>query len=185
MMMENAVMLKAQIEAILFLTGRALQIREIAEKLGVDADAVEEALLDLINDYSCRDDSALEIDDAEGYILQVKDSYSKVVNLMVPVELSTAALRTLSAIALHAPLLQSDLIEVRGASAYDHIKELVGNQLVSKRRKDRSYLLNVTPKFYEYFKLTGDKNELKSMIADMREEPVEMDVAEDGILEVS
>ncbi len=161
--------LKGKIEAILFLTGRALDIREIAEKLNESVDDIEEALLELINDYACRDDSALEIDDAEGYILQVKEDYGSVVNKMVPVELSTAALRTLSAIALHGPLLQSALIEVRGASAYDHIKELLQHRLISKRKKDRSYLLNVTPKFHEYFKLTGDKDELKAMIQNLSE----------------
>lgn len=170
-------MLKGQIEAMLFLTGRALQVREIADKLGVDTEQVEEALLDLINDYSCRDDSALEIDDTDGYILQVRESYSNVVNLMVPIELSTGALRTLTAIALHAPLLQSELIEVRGPSAYDHIKELLENQLITKRRKERSYILNLTPKFYEYFKLTGDKEELKSLLASMKE-PVDDEVVE-------
>jgi segregation and condensation protein B len=88
---------------------------------------------------------------------------------MVPVELSAASLRTLSAIALHGPMKQSSLIEVRGANAYDHVKELLKYQLISKRRKDkdRSFTLNVTPKFYEYFKLAGDKNELKARLAQM------------------
>lgn len=157
--------LKPKIEAILFLTGRALTVQEIAEKLGEHVDDVEMALLDLINDYSFREESALEIDDAEGYILQVKDVYSDVVNAMVPIELSVAALRTLSAIAIHGPIIQSDLIVARGANAYDHIKELFQQKLINKRRKDRSFILSVSPKFHEYFKLTGDKNELKEMMA--------------------
>lgn len=177
--------LKGRIEAVLFLTGRALQVADIAEKLNEPPEEIEEALLELINDYSCREDSALEVDDTDGYILQVKDDYSDVVNKMVPIELSTAALRTLSAIAIHGPLLQSELIEVRGSTAYDHIKELVMNQLVSKRRKDKSYMLNVTPKFHEYFKLTGDKDELKSFVAALKEEdPVEAENAQD-VAEVS
>lgn len=158
-------MLKSKIEAVLFLTGHALQIAEIAETLEESPEAVEEALLELISDYACREECALEIDDTDGYILQVRDTYQQVVDKMVPAELSTAALRTLSAIALHGPLLQSDLIDVRGSSAYDHIKELSVHQLISKRRKDRTFLLNVTPKFYEYFKLTGDKNELKQLVS--------------------
>lgn len=157
--------LKGKIEAVLFLTGRALQVGEIAEQLAEPVEVVEEALLALIHDYACRDDSALEIDDVDGYILQIKDEYSPVVNQMVPIELSVAALRTLSAIALHGPILQSDLITIRGGAAYDHIKELLSHKLVSKRRKDRSYMLNVTPTFHEYFKLTGDKDELKEIIS--------------------
>ena len=155
---------KGKIEAILFLTGKALSIGEIAEKLHESQEVIEEALLELINDYACRDDSAMEIDDTDGYILQVKETYMDVVNTMVPIELSIAALRTLSAIALHGPILQSNLIEARGASAYDHIKELSQHLLISKKRQDRSYMLKVTPKFHEYFKLTGDKNELKELL---------------------
>lgn len=161
--------LKGKIEAVLFLTGHALSIPEIAEKLNADPDRVEEALLELIQDYSCREEGALEIDDADGYILQIKDDYSAVVNKMVPVELSTAALRTLSVVAIHGPLLQSDLIEARGSAAYDHIKELLQYKLVSKRRKDRSYMLNVTPTFHEYFKLNGDKEELKTIVERLSE----------------
>lgn len=157
--------LKGQIEAILFLTGRALTVAEIAEKVGAESEAVEFALLDLINDYAAREESALEIDDADGYILQVKEDYSAVVNQMVPVDLSIGALRTLAAVAINGPLLQSELVTIRGANAYDHIKELVSHRLISKKRKDKSFQLNVTPRFHEYFKLTGDKNELKSWLS--------------------
>ncbi len=162
--------LKGKIEAVLFMTGRALSISEIAEKLNELPESIEEALLDLINDYSCREDSALEIDDTEGYILQVKEDYETVVNQMIPIELSISALRTLSAIAIHGPVLQSSLVEMRGSAAYDHIKELAQHQLVSKKRKDRSYMLNVTSKFHEYFKLTGDKEELKQLSLQMADE---------------
>ena len=63
--------LKAKIEAVLFTTAKALKLKEISEILGSETDETEEALLELIMDYSSRD-SALEIDDEDGYILQVK-----------------------------------------------------------------------------------------------------------------
>lgn len=165
--------LKGQIEAVLFLTGRALSVHDIAERVGAEAETVEFALLELINDYASREEGALEIDDADGYILQVKDDYSAVVNKMVPVDLSIGALRTLAAIAINGPFLQSELVTLRGANAYDHIKELVAHRLVSKKRKDKSFTLNVTPQFHEYFKLTGDKNELKAWLSQL---PVQDDV---------
>lgn len=161
--------LKGQIEAVLFLTGRALTIRDIADKLERDPEEIEEALLELINDYAYREESSLEIDDTDGYILQVKDHYETVVNRMVPVDLSHPALRLLSAIAIHGPLLQSDLITSQGSGAYDYLKELHSQGLISKRRKDRTYMLSVTPKFHQYFKLTGDKEELKSLFAQLQQ----------------
>jgi len=166
--------LKGKVEAVLFLTGRALSVADIAEKLHEPLEDVEEALLDLLHDYACREDGALEIDDAEGYIVQVKEEYQAVVNQMVPVELSIAATRTLAAIALHGPLLQSDLIKTRGSAAYDHMKELLSHQLVAKRRKDKSYMVSVTSKFHEYFKFAGDKDELKALAMHLAEPEPEL-----------
>ena len=74
---------------------------------------------------------------------------------MIPVELGTGALRTLAAIALNNPILQSDLIELRGSGVYQHVPELVELGFVRKRRDNdsRSYLLQVTPRFHQYFQI--------------------------------
>ena len=63
--------LKAKVEAVLFVTARAMQPLEIAELLGVREDEIENALLDLMFDYSSGH-GALEIDDEDGYIIQVR-----------------------------------------------------------------------------------------------------------------
>ncbi len=156
--------LKGRIEAALFITGRALSLKEVADIVEASIDDVQEALLALMNDYAFREDSAMEIDDSDGYILQIRDDYSDVVHKMMPVEISQAALRTLSAIAIKGPILQSELIEFRGAIAYDHIADLQTRKLVSKRRDGRSYMLNVTPTFHKYFKLLGEKRELEHLV---------------------
>lgn len=156
--------LRGQIEAVLFLTSHPLTVHEICEHLGTTYDETEEALVELIQDYAFREEGALEINDADGYILQVKDRYTPVVDQMVPMELPPALLRTLSAIALKAPVLQSDLVELRGSSVYEHIPELLKEKLISKRRQGRSYVLNVTPKFNEYFRLKGDKRSLDFLV---------------------
>ena len=68
----NIEQFKARIEAVLFTTAQALSIKEIADILNEeDVDKVEEAMLELIMDYASRE-GALEIDDENGYILQVK-----------------------------------------------------------------------------------------------------------------
>src|SRR5689334_10206932 len=108
--------LKGRIEAVLFLTGKALKISEIAELVGAPIEDVEFALVELMGDF--RSESALEVDDTDGYILQVKEEYSDIVHQMMPLEISAAELRTLSAIAIKAPVIQSDLIALRGAVAY-------------------------------------------------------------------
>lgn len=153
--------LKSRIEAVLFTTARVLQINDIAEILEVeDVEAVEEAMLDLIMDYGTRD-GALEIDDEDGYILQVKEEHMDIVEKLCPVELSKPVLKTLTVIALKEPIRQSVLKEYR-SNAYEHIAELVEKGLVSKTRdkNGRSFNISTTPKFAEYFKLKGDLRSL-------------------------
>ena len=87
--------LKSKIEAVLFTTAKALKIKEIAEILGCEAEVAEEALLELIMDYASRD-GALEIDDEDGYILQVKMEHMDIVEKLCPVELKPAVLKTLT-----------------------------------------------------------------------------------------
>lgn len=176
--------LKGRIEAVLFMTGKALSVAEIAELLQAPADEVELALVELMGDYGFREGSALEIDDTDGYILQVKEEYGDVVNKMMPLEITTAELRTLSAIAIKAPVKQSDLIEWRGSTAYDHIAHLLQRKLISKRRDGRTYVLNVTRHFYEYFKLTADKKDLASLVQTLgREEGAAVVSSDDEPLE--
>jgi segregation and condensation protein B len=156
--------LKGRIEAVLFMTGKALRLSDIAEMLEAPHEELEFALVELMGDYNFREESSLEIDDTDGYILQVKEEYGDIVNKMMPLEMSAAELRTLSAIAIKAPVLQSDLIEWRGSVAYDHIASLLKRKLISKRREGRSYLLNTTRLFNEYFKLTADKKALATLV---------------------
>ena len=157
--------LKSRIEAVLFTTAKALSAKEIAEILETDTDAVEEALLDLIMDYSSRD-GALEIDDENGYILQVKEEHMDIVEKLCPVELKPAVLRTLSVIALKEPIRQSALKDMRGSNAYEHVQELLEKGLISrtKDKNGRSFNLKTTPKFAEYFKLKGDTKALAKML---------------------
>ena len=162
---EDAPCLKGEIEALLFMTSRPLHMEDMALLLEHPLDAVVDAVSELLSDYNFREDSSLEIDDSEeGYILQVRKPYQHLVNKMIPMDISTAALRTLSVIAIKSPLLQKDLIDLRGATAYDHVKELLSHKLISKNRSGVSYRLNVTPTFHQLFKLSGDKKDLDVLV---------------------
>lgn len=156
--------LKSRIEAVLFVTGKAVDLKEIAKILEVDEQEVEDAMLSLIVDYSSRD-GALEIDDENGYIIQVKDEYMDIVEKLCPVDISNAVLKTLTVIALKEPIRQAELKELRGATAYEHVQELVDKGLIN-RKKDkngRSYNLKTTPKFAEYFKIKGNSDILSKL----------------------
>ena len=156
--------LKARIEAVLFVTAKALSVEEIALYLDKEPEKVEEALLELIMDYASRD-GALEIDDENGYILQVKEDYSDIVEKICPIDLSPAVLRTLLVIALKEPIRQTELVKLRSA-AYEHVGELVDRGLISKHKdkNGRSINIKTTPKFAEYFKLKGDTRALAKQL---------------------
>ena len=157
--------LKSKIEAVLFTTARALKVKDIAETLAAEPDDVEQALLELIMDYASRD-GALEIDDENGYILQVKIEHMDIVEKLCPVELKPAALKTLTVIALKEPIRQSYLKDLRGSNAYEHVQELVEKGLISKHKdkNGRSFNLKTTQKFNEYFKLKGDARALAKIL---------------------
>jgi segregation and condensation protein B len=147
--------LKQKIEAILYLKGQALSMDKIAEYAGCDRLTIEEGMIDLIAEYAHRD-SALEIIETNaGFSMRLRQEFADLVQKIVPADLGRGELKTLAAIALKNPIAQVDLVELRGSSAYQHIQELVAQGFVRKRRQSdgRSYWLNVTDKFHQYFEL--------------------------------
>jgi len=156
--------LKSRIEAVLFVTGRALSLEEISKILETEEEETQNAMLDLIYDYSSRE-GALEIDDENGYIIQVKEEYSDIAYKLCPVDISEAVLKTLTVIKLKEPIRQSELKDLRGSNAYEHVKELEEKGLISryKDKNGRSYNLKTTPKFLEYFKIKSGAEVLSEM----------------------
>jgi segregation and condensation protein B len=151
--------LPARLEAILYLKGRSMTLGELAEISGVARDAVEMGLITLMADYAHRD-TALEIrQEGQRYSLQLRDGLGELVQNLLPVDLSTAALRTLATIALKKRILQSDLVELRGSGAYDHIKELLAQNFIERKRQSegRSYWLTLSEKFHRTFAIKTDE----------------------------
>ncbi|MDB9342010.1 SMC-Scp complex subunit ScpB [Nodularia spumigena CS-586/05] len=144
-----------KIEAILYLKGKPLSLSEIAEYAGCDRATVEEGIMELMDNYAHRDSALEVVETPTGYSLQLRSDFHDLVQTLIPVELGLGALRTLAAIALNNPILQTDLIELRGSGVYQHVPELVELGFVRKRRdnESRSYSLQVTPKFHQYFQL--------------------------------
>ena len=143
------------IEAILYLKAQPLTLNKIVEYAQCDRNDAEDALIELMQDYAHRD-SALEIVETDvGYSLQLRQTYKSMVNTLVPVDIGVGALRTLAAIALKGPIAQTDLVELRGSGAYQHVHDLMDQGFVQRRRLStgRSYRVQVTNQFYQYFEI--------------------------------
>jgi len=164
--------LPARIEAILYLKGKPLSLGDLAEIAGINRDEAEMGLITLMADYAHRD-TALEIrQEGQRYSLQLRDGLGGLVQNLLPVDLSTAALRTLATIALKKRILQSDLVELRGSGAYDHIKELLAQNFIERKRQSegRSYWLTLSEKFHRTFAIRTDDLVARSRTG-RREEP--------------
>ncbi|MBE9028350.1 SMC-Scp complex subunit ScpB [filamentous cyanobacterium LEGE 11480] len=147
--------LATTIEAILYLKAQALTLAEIAELACCDRDDAEEGLLELMADYAHRETALEVIETPNGYSLQLREDFQNLVQNLIPADIGKGALRTLAVIALKGPMIQTDLINLRGSTAYDHVRDLVEKGFVRKRRRSdgRSFWLQVTDKFHQYFQL--------------------------------
>ncbi|MBD2344740.1 SMC-Scp complex subunit ScpB [Anabaena subtropica] len=165
-----------KIEAILYLKGKPLSVSEIAEYAACDRATVEEGIIELMDSYAHRDSALEVVETTDGYSLQLRPDFHDLVQTLIPVELGLGALRTLAAIALNSPILQSDLINLRGSGVYQHVPELVELGFVRKRRdnESRSYSLQVTPKFHQYFQIEQLPQPFDS---DQKEQQLELDLA--------
>ena len=155
--------LKAQVESILFITDQPLKTGAISKMLNASYDDVQSALVQLIQEYEDRN-GGLEIGTDDGYIIQVKTQYLNIITDMMPLELNPGPMKTLSAIALKEPVLQSVIVDMRGSGAYDHINELVELDLITKKPQGLYYTLKTTNKFEQYFRLTQDANKIREKL---------------------
>lgn len=140
------------IEAALFMSSKGMNVEELGRVANVPLLKVRAFLPDVIETFN-RNNKTLEIvEDAGGFRMKVRAPYDeKVAHLGGSGELSPAELKTLAFIAYKQPLLQSQLVQVRSNTAYEHLQLLVDKGFVAREPKGRSYILRTTKKFSEYF----------------------------------
>ena len=135
-----------------------MSLTEIIEIVHEEKSIVEQALFALIAGYAQRD-TALQINEKNGsYCLELKTILSPLVKSLLPVDISIATLRTLATIALKKRILQSELVEIRGSGAYEHIKELISQDFIDRKRQreGRSYWITLSEKFHQTFSILPD-----------------------------
>jgi segregation and condensation protein B len=156
---------KNLLEAALFSAGKPVSEQQLKTLLNRSGTYVDALVGKLIDDYRERN-SALEIVRLEGkYAMQLKPEYAGRVIGLSPGELRVPALRSLSIIAYYQPMQQSDLVDMRGQAAYEHVALLLERGLIQKKRVGRSYELTTTDAFCDYFGLSkGDVESIKAQI---------------------
>jgi hypothetical protein len=80
-------------------------------------------------------------------------------NIVADTELSRACMETLAVIAYKYPkVLQSEVIDIRGGGAYEHMAELEKLGFIGREPSGRSYAVKLTEKFFNYFDVAGGKD---------------------------
>lgn len=156
---------KSLLEAALFSAGKPVSEQQLKGLMNRSSTYINSLAEKLIEEYRERN-SPLEVVRLEGkYALQLKPEYAERVVGFSPGELRQPALRTLSIIAYYQPLQQSELVEIRGQAAYEHVAMLMEKGLIEKKRVGRSYELTTTDAFCDYFGLSkGDVESIKAQI---------------------
>ncbi len=158
-----------RVEAILFASGKGVTEEELINYCQVKPQAIKKALATLQQNMEDREGSLIISLHNNRWKMTVKGKYLKDVESIVSeTELPSTILKTLAMIAYKSPVLQSDIIRMRGQSAYEHIKELVKQKFVTKEERGRSFLLKITDKFYTYFDVKGDE-EIQEVFSKLRE----------------
>ena len=152
------------VEALLFISGKFLSLEEISSFCNLGIGEVRAILENLLKKYSQGAITILGRDDF--YKMDVKTQYSSLINKIASgeSEFSKAEQQTLAVIAYKKPIRQSIIIKIRGNKAYDHVKKFLELGLLTSKKAGRTYILDLSENFYNYFSISEGKfKELKDI----------------------
>lgn len=154
---------KNKVEAVLFTTGRFITIEELASLCELGSPGyVKQLLEELKKDYQSRETALELIEQDNKFKLNIKNTYGYLANKVIKdTEFESPAIKTLAYIAYKQPVEQSKIIKIRGNKAYDHIKQLLEQNLITSDKKGRTRLLKLAKNFYDYFDVNKDALNIK------------------------
>lgn len=157
---------KNLVEAALFIAAKPLTLEELKKVKGLDI-IPDQELIGILKSMEVDYDShGIKVSEDTGrFELRIKDEFVKHVEHLAPNrDFSRATLQTLSLIAYKSPVKQSEIIDIRGNRAYDHIKELLLRAFIKSEAAGHTNTLSITQKFLEYFNLKSHE-EVKEYFA--------------------
>ncbi len=140
------------LEAILFGAGRSMSLEELSEMLGEPKGVIHVGLSDLRKGLAQREGSAIQLTDVSGrWIMEVKPELSSFLPETFRADIPQRLLPAAALIAYHQPMAQSQLVDMLGQRAYDHVRDLSAMGLIDRRRDGLTRRLTTTRRFAEYF----------------------------------
>ena len=145
---------KRLVESVLFSASDPLSLNEIKKATNLSSKKVKDTIDELIEDYNVtrKNKTSMEIIKAgEKFTMQVKKRYADQTVMVTKTDIDSNLLKTLTLIAFHQPIKQSNLRRMIGVKAYNHVDELVSQRLIHSRKHGATEMLTLTKKFPEYF----------------------------------
>jgi segregation and condensation protein B len=152
---------KSLLESLLFISGDALGVSELAKITSLPQEEVVEALGSLAEDYRRRKGGVMIVEIAEGWQMVSNPVYSYWIKKLGKTKsagrLSIAALETLAIVAYKQPITKAELEQIRSVGADWTIKILLERKLIDiLGRKDapgKPILFGTTKEFLRHFGL--------------------------------
>ena len=153
--------LKGRIEAILFVAGEAVTVKELARALQTEEKAVKAELNAIRDEYDYDQRGFLLKRFGDKVQLATRPLYAQdVLRLLQPVQqqsLSQAAMETLAVVAYKQPVTRAEVEQVRGVKCDYSLQSLINKGLIKETgRKDtigRPILFGTTDEFLSHFGL--------------------------------
>ena len=155
--------LKGRIEAILFVAGEAVAIKDLSRALQTDEKEIRKTLNALRDEYDYEQRGFLLKRFGDNVQLATRPLYAgDVVRLLQPVQqqsLSQAAMETLAVVAYKQPVTRAEVEQIRGVKCDYSLQSLIAKGLIRETgRKDtigRPILFGTTDEFLSHFGLEG------------------------------
>jgi len=166
----------AMLEAALYSAGRPVDVESLKLVVRTKSDKIIRKLVkELAIRYAARR-SALEVKSLPGNraVMRLIEGFDTTVKKFTNRPLLTSGpLRTLSYIAYHQPVEQMKVVADRGSHVYSHLRQMEEMGLITRTRlNNRSYLIETTRYFSEYFGFGYDplksKIQLRQMFSSMK-----------------
>ena len=150
---------KGRIEAILFVSGDAVEIRDLARAMNLDEKTVRKILKELESEYDDQQRGFLLKRFGDRVQLATRPLYAEdVVRLLQPVQkqsLSQAAMETLAVVAYKQPVTRAEVEQIRGVKCDYSLQSLTARGLIQEvgRRETvgRPILFGTTDEFLSRF----------------------------------
>jgi len=153
---------KRIVESVLFSASKPISINEIKQTTDLSSEKIKTTLDELIEDYNVtrKNETSMEIVKAgEKFAMQIKKEFTDQSIMVTKPEIDSNLLKTLTLIAFHQPLKQSNLRRMIGTKAYEHVDELSAMNLVYTKKHGATEMLTTTKLFPEYFGIDSTKPE--------------------------